>query len=272
MSGTIADHRLASAFSRTNATLTPCFGDNGISLIKRMAFNAMSLVAVVLAWLLGLPRPIVAHKDRVLFAKTGLAATASFLVHVSVFGRVFVSFRTMSHKLASGATPHVLQVSNRIKVVWANTKNHAAEMVKLQTFGNGADHQFIGDPVGSVRSLEDGESAVALPVTLARPKPTRAEVRSKRRQWAVFIDVGPESLLVANVVRRECHVGHNIAVGIPAVVMAPAPAASGGRFLAVGYKASGNVGRHRESSFLGVMGQDVSASLPSNYTRNEVFA
>lgn len=56
--------------------------------------------------------------------------------------------------------PRVLGRLNGFQVVGVDASRDAAEMVDVQAVGDGADHEFVGHPVGTLQPSIEPESAI----------------------------------------------------------------------------------------------------------------
>lgn len=104
----------------------------------------------------------------------------------------------IAHEVGIRCPSNVLKGRNRFQMVRSDTVLDATQMVKVETFWDGPDCQFVAESVGEdtlvlIRRDGDPEVAVATRMEATAPQPTAGRL----------FDLGPEPFLQRNHMRHE---------------------------------------------------------------------
>lgn len=123
-------------------------------------------------------------------APSGASAAMSFrgsssVIHPSVLGRELVAILAMGFQAAGRPPPlDILSNSHGFQVSGVHATRIPAKVVESQPFRDGANHGFIGPPMGDNTLPVDPEKAISPLVYVSSPTP------ASRR--STFINLGPE--------------------------------------------------------------------------------
>lgn len=165
-------------------------------------------------------------------------------------------------RLDANSASQILTSSYRLKMCRIHAGMYSAEMVERQSGGDGANKQFIGEPISHCVPAVHLKAAITILTRRARPQPTSVSL----------LDESPESAF--RVASPGCKhsqwaVRLGIARHVPAFVMASAPAVTYMRLIAAFNGACSwvSLGLHLEALLSGVMRTAVSAARPPYFTR-----